>query len=112
MNFSHLAARFRTKLSNFSGILIQGLDKTVSRLFVNEALYGIIASQSVLLNEIVRQLESQVALKKIEERFIKQLIKPQLWAGMNNIITSLDISSCLLLQEMNCSINQLKKKGC
>lgn len=70
------------------GILTQGLDKTASR-FINEAIYGIIASQSVLLTEIGRQLESHVALKKIEERFSRQLIKPQLWTDIHKHILAL-----------------------
>lgn len=78
MNFSHLAAKLRQKLSNFSGILTQGLDKTASR-FINEALSGTLASQPVLLTEIEGQLKSHVALKKIEVRFSRQLKKPRIW---------------------------------
>jgi hypothetical protein len=44
------------------------LDKTAKR-FVGEAVYGIMASQSVMLTEIRRQQESGISLKKIEERF-------------------------------------------
>ena len=76
MNFSHLANKLRSKITRFSGILSQDLDKTARR-FVQEAVYGIMASQSVMLTEIGRQLESRVSLKKIEERFSRQLIKPK-----------------------------------
>lgn len=79
MNFSHLANKLRSKITRFSGILSQDLDKTARR-FVREAVYGIMASQSVMLTEIGRQLESRVSLKKIEERFSRQLVKPGIWA--------------------------------
>ena len=82
MNFSHLANKLRSKITRFSGILSQDLDKTARR-FVQEAVYGIMASQSVMLTEIGRQLESRVSLKKIEERFSRQLIKPKLWASIH-----------------------------
>jgi len=51
MNFSHLANKLRRKVTKFSGILSRGLDKTARR-FVQEAIYGIIASESVMLTEI------------------------------------------------------------
>jgi hypothetical protein len=87
MNFSHLANKLRSKITRFSGILSQDLDKTARR-FVQEAVYGIIASQSVMLTEIGRQLESRVSLKKIEERFSRQLIKPGIWASIHRRILS------------------------
>ena len=78
MNFSHLANKLRCKITKFSGIVSKGLDKTARR-FIQEAIYGIISSQSVMLTEIGRQLESRVSLKKIEERFSRQLLKPGIW---------------------------------
>lgn len=87
MNFSHLANKLRSKITKFSGILSQDLDKTTRR-FVREAVYGIMASQSVMLTEIGRQLESRVSLKKIEERFSRQLIKPGIWASIHRRILS------------------------
>lgn len=64
------------------GILSADLDKTCRR-FIQEAVYGIIASQSVMLTEIGRQLESRISMKKIEERFSRQLIKPQIWERLH-----------------------------
>ena len=78
MNFSNLANKLRIKITRFSGILSQDLDKSARR-FVGEAIYGIMASQSVMLTEIGRQQESSVSLKKTEERFSRQLIKPGIW---------------------------------
>ncbi len=88
MNFSHLANKLRSKITRFSGILSQDLDKTARR-FVQEAVYGIMASQSVMLTEIGRQLESRVSLKKIEERFSRQLIKPGIWGCLHRRLLSL-----------------------
>jgi len=88
MNFSLLATKLRNKITKFSGILSVNLDKTAGR-FIKEALYGILASQSVMLTEIGRQLESKVSLKKIEERFSRQLIKPQLWKNIHQQVLSL-----------------------
>jgi len=88
MNFSQLANKLRYKITKFSGILSKELDKTARR-FVQEAIYGIIASQSVMLTEIGRQLESRISLKKIEERFSRQLIKPGIWSCLQRSILSL-----------------------
>ena len=88
MNFRHIANKLRSKITRFSGILSQDLDKTAQR-FVREAVYGIMASQSVMLTEIGRQLESRVSLKKIEERFSRQLIKSRIWGCLHNRILSL-----------------------
>jgi hypothetical protein len=88
MNFSHLANKLRYKVTKFSGILSQGLDKTARR-FVQEAIYGIIASESVMLTEIGRQIESRVSLKKTEERFSRQLIKPDIWDCLQKSILSM-----------------------
>ena len=88
MNFSHLANKLRCKVTKFSGILSRGLDKTARR-FVQEAIYGIIASESVMLTEIGRQLENRVSLKKTEERFSRQLIKPEIWGFLQKNILSM-----------------------
>ena len=88
MNFSHLANKLRYKITKFSGILSRELDKTARR-FIQEAIYGIIASESVMLTEIGRQLESRISLKKIEERFSRQLIKPRIWSCIQRSILSL-----------------------
>jgi hypothetical protein len=88
MNFSHLANKLRYKITKFSGILSKELDKTARR-FVQEAIYGIIASESVMLTDIGRQLQSGVSLKKTEERFSRQLIKPKIWNCLQESILSL-----------------------
>jgi len=85
MDFSVIATKLRGKITKFSGILSSKLDKTAGR-FIKEAVYGILASQSVMLTEIARQLESRVYLKKIEERFSRQLKKPLLWQSIHQQI--------------------------
>lgn len=87
MNYSLIANRLRTKIGQFSGYVSDGLDKTASR-FVSEAVYGLMSSRSVMLTEIGRSLQSEVKLKKIEERFCRQLAKPDLWKNIHDRVLS------------------------
>ena len=109
MNFSHLANKLRSKITKFSGILSKDLDKTAQR-FVREAMYGIMASQSVMLTEIGRQLESSLSLKKIEERFSRQLIKPRIWDRLHERILSLASSRVKDRTLLILDLSDLKKK--
>ena len=109
MNFSHLANKLRSKITKFSGILSQDLDKTARR-FVGEAIYGIMASQSVMLTEIGRQQESRISLKKIEERFSRQLIKPKIWDCLHNRILSMASSRVKDRTLLILDLSDLKKK--
>lgn len=109
MNFSHLANKLRSKITKFSGILSRDLDKTAGR-FVKEAVYGIMASQSVMLTEIGRQLESSVPLKKIEERFSRQLIKPGIWDRLHERILSLASNRVKEKTLLILDLSDLKKK--
>jgi len=68
MNFSHLANKLRSKITRFSGILSQDLDKTAQR-FVREAVYGRMATRSLMLTATGRQQEGDLCLKKIVARF-------------------------------------------
>jgi len=85
MDYSKLASRLRSKINNFSGYVSMSLDKTAQR-FVEEAVYGIIYSQSVMLTEIGRSIESNIALKKIGERFCRQLKKIGIWGPIHEQI--------------------------
>jgi hypothetical protein len=109
MNFSHLANKLRSKITKFSGILSQDLDKTARR-FVGEAVYGIMASQSVMLTDIGRQQESHISLKKIEERFSRQLIKPKIWDCLHQRILSLANSRVKDKTLLILDLSDLKKK--
>jgi len=109
MNFSHLANKLRYKVTKFSGILSRGLDKTARR-FVQEAIYGIIASESVMLTEIGRKLESRVSLKKTEERFSRQLIKPEIWGCLQKSILSMASERVKAKTLLILDLSDLKKK--
>ncbi len=85
MYYSKIASKLQSKISQFSGYISSKMDKTLGR-FLREAVYGIITSQSVMLTEIGRTLSSNVSLKKIEERFCRQLIKPNLSEDIHTAI--------------------------
>ena len=74
MDYSRMARKLRDKIGEFSGELSWGLPKTAER-FVREMLYGIQASQSVVLTKIGRTLEEQISIKKVEERLSRQLLR-------------------------------------
>ncbi len=82
MNYSKLASKLRAKIGIFSGYVSENLDKTAKR-FINEAVYGIMYSQSVMLTEIGRSMETAIPLKKIEERFCRQLKKEGIWENIH-----------------------------
>lgn len=82
-----LAFNLRRKINKFSGYVSRGLDKTLCR-FIHEAVYGILYSQSVLLTEMGRSLQSSVKLKKIEDRFCRQLKKPDIWEEIHRQIAA------------------------
>jgi hypothetical protein len=109
MNFSHLANKLRCKVTKFSGILTQGLDKTARR-FLQEAIFGIIASESVMLTEIGRQMENRVSLKKTEERFSRQLYKPGIWDSLQKSILSMARDRVKEKTLLILDLSDLKKK--
>ncbi len=77
MEYSKIAVRLREQIANFSGDVSTGLGK-VPRRFVSEMIYGIMASESVLLTEIGRSLEEKISLKKTEERLSRNLPRKEL----------------------------------
>ncbi len=72
MDSSKMARKLRGQIEKFSGEVCCGLGKVASR-FVCQMVYGIQASQSVLLSEIARTLEEPIRLKKTHERLVRQL---------------------------------------
>lgn len=72
MEYSRIARSLRQRIARFSGELSEGLPKVARRL-VAEALYGIQASQSVVLTKMARTLEETIKVKKTEERLSRQL---------------------------------------
>ena len=79
MEYTRVAARLRVQIARFSGELSAGLPKVARRL-VSEMVYGIQASQSVVLTKIARALEEDVRVKKTEERLSRQLGRGSLGA--------------------------------
>jgi len=77
MDYNRMARKLREKITRFSGELSRGLSK-VSKRFVREMVYGIQASQSVVLTKIARTLEEPISIKKSEERLSRQLLRKDL----------------------------------
>lgn len=77
MNSSIIATRLREQVVKFSGEVSAGLGK-VSQRFVAEMVYGIQASQSVVLTEIARTLQEKISIKKTEERLSRNLQREEL----------------------------------
>lgn len=77
MNSSKVAHNLRKRIARFSGNVSEGLCLRAQR-FVEDMLYGIQASQSVLLSEVGRTLEESIALIKTEERLSRNLQRPEL----------------------------------
>ena len=59
MEYSKVAGRLREQIGQFSGELSKGLPK-VSKRLVSELVYGIQASQSVVLTKVGRVLEENI----------------------------------------------------
>jgi len=74
MHSSRLAGKLREQIARFSGDVCDGLGKVASR-FVCEMVYGIQASQSVLLSEVARGLEESISVKKTHGRLVRQLYR-------------------------------------
>lgn len=83
MNYSRTARKLRARIGRFSGELSRGLP-LVSCRFVGEMIYGIQASQSVVLTRIGRTLEEPVSIKKVEERLSRQLCRKGLGAQVQS----------------------------
>lgn len=72
MKATRVASKLRARIGRFSGDLSKGLCLPAQR-FVSEMVYGIQASQSVMLTEIGRTLEERTSLHKTEERLSRNL---------------------------------------
>lgn len=88
MDYSRISRKLREKIAGFSGELSKGLPK-VARRFVREMLYGIQASQSVVLTKIGRMLEESVSIKKVEERLSRQLMRGGLSSSLQRNLLKL-----------------------
>ncbi len=72
MKATKVAGKLRVRIGRFSGELSRGLCLPAQR-FVSEMVYGIQASQSVMLTEIGRTLEERIPLRKTEGRLSRNL---------------------------------------
>lgn len=79
MNSSRIAFKIRKRIARFSGNVSSGLCLRAQH-FVGDMIYGIGASQSVLLSKIGHSLEEDIALIKTEERLSRNLQRPELEA--------------------------------
>lgn len=77
MNSSKIAFNLRKRIGRFSGNVSKGLCLPAQR-FVGEMVYGLQASQSVMLSEVGRALEEDIAMIKTEERLSRNLQRPDL----------------------------------
>ena len=77
MNTTRVARKLRIRVGRFSGDLSKGLCKAAER-FVSEMVYGIQASESVMLTEVGRTLEEEIPLRKTEWRLSRNLQRPEL----------------------------------
>jgi hypothetical protein len=59
MDYSRVARKLRERIAGFSGELSLGLPK-VARRFVNEMVYGIQASQSVVLTKTLGRVTKDI----------------------------------------------------
>jgi len=77
MHSNKVARNLRKRIARFSGDLSKGLCRAAQR-FVGEMVYGIQASQSVLLTEVGRTLEEAIPLRKTQWRLSRNLQRREL----------------------------------
>ena len=77
MHSSKVARNIRKRIARFSGDLSKGLCSAAQR-FVGEMVYGIQASESVLLTEVGRTLEEAIPLRKTQWRLSRNLQRSEL----------------------------------
>lgn len=90
MNSSRTARKLRKSIGRFSGDLSKGLCKRAQR-FVAEMVYGIQASESVLLTEVGRALEEEIPLRKTQYRLSRNLQRPELESVLQHNVLSMAV---------------------
>jgi len=83
MNVSRTALKLREKMEDFLGNLSLPV---VAHRFVFEAVYGILARQSVLLSEIGRSLNEEIPLQKTVNRLSCQAARPNLHQALGEFV--------------------------
>ena len=82
-----LSHKLRAQITQFSGKLSQGLNKPLRR-FADEMIYGLTASQSLMLSEISRSLNESIPLLKTENRLCRNLGKKELCFHLQRALAS------------------------
>ncbi len=91
MKTTRVARKLRARIGRFSGDLSKGLCKAAQR-FVGEMVYGIQASESVMLTEIGRTLEEDICLRKTQWRLSRNLQRRELEGTVGNNVLSMAAS--------------------
>lgn len=85
MNRISVARKLREQIHGFLGIFYPHFSKPKLK-FIEEMVYGIQASQGVLLSDITRALGEEIQIKKTEERLSRHLETPGLGQKVNEIV--------------------------
>ena len=88
MNNTKASRNLRNRIGRFSGDLCKGLCKAASR-FVGEMVYGIQASESVMLTEVGRTLNEDIPLHKTQWRLSRNLQRPELEKTLRNNVLAM-----------------------
>jgi len=88
MNVAKVTGKLKEQIHVFSGKLSCGLPKVAGR-FVEEALFGICARQSLHLSEWGRSLKEKTSLFKTVDRLSRQLDRHGLWDEITSKILSM-----------------------
>jgi len=88
VNVSKVTGKLKEQIHLFSGKLSIGLPKVAGR-FMQEAIFGIQARQSLRLSEWGRSLHEEIPLIKTINRLSRQLNRPGLWGSVTTRVLRL-----------------------
>jgi len=88
MNVAKVTGKLKEQIHVFSGKLSTGLPKVAGR-FLQEAIFGIQARQSLRLSEWGRSLHEEIPLIKTINRLSRQLNRRGLWASVTTRVLQL-----------------------
>ncbi len=88
MNVAKVTGKLKEQIHLFSGKLSKDLPKVATR-FLQEAIFGIQARQSLHLSEWGRALDEEISLSKTINRLSRQLNRPGFWASVTRKILQL-----------------------
>ena len=88
MNVAKVTGKLKEQIHLFSGKLSKDLPKVATR-FLQEAIFGIQARQSLHLSEWGRALDEDISLSKTINRLSRQLNRPGFWASVTRKVLQL-----------------------